>query len=414
MASERHCRCGRIAPPTGSCGYCIPCYSKLIKQARGRRIPVGDVRDRLHALRWHGWTVSAIESETAISAETIKQIMDTGKARAASIAEWQATAAKIFMLPLVDQPDKPMPVVGAQRRIRALMAVGHTFQEIIDRSGLKERRIREIQSADDPADTIPLYVHQRICGLYDELSMSPGESEATRGYARLRHWESPLAWDDDPESPHYIDDPRATPSGGKDEKERKRRKLAYDKARRERGEYRLIDSTEVRQHITKLRALGWLYTDISEAAGVPRETARCIHVRKTKVQRERAEAILRVPLESRGEQVDLLDVTECREHIDALRDIGWSYADIGHRSGVGGTKVRSIFTRYRRADRKHIEAILAIPLEPPSNERRKAAERDLAVVQKKIIEKHGLPTGLHDTGYKRQRAMLRGEWGCDG
>jgi len=46
-----------------------------------------------------------------------------------------------------------------------------------------------------------------VADLYDELWDMPGGCQDALRTAVARGWAPPLAWDDDPGDPHYIDDP---------------------------------------------------------------------------------------------------------------------------------------------------------------------------------------------------------------
>lgn len=96
---------------------------------------------------------------------------------------------------------------GTARRLRALVAIGWTFDDLAHQLGYASKgSLRNI--------TARRYVspatEKRVRALYDRLSMTHGPSSRSRAIARGRGWAPPLAWDDD-----SIDDPAAEPNVGK-------------------------------------------------------------------------------------------------------------------------------------------------------------------------------------------------------
>ena len=99
-----------------------------------------------------------------------------------------------------------VPQIGAQRRIRALCAIGwdQTYQS--EYSGISTRSLKRCTQ-------ITRRVHEAVCRMYEDLSMKPGPSIYSKAAAKANNWAPPLAWDDD-----ALDDPDAKPYSGRDGK----------------------------------------------------------------------------------------------------------------------------------------------------------------------------------------------------
>ncbi|MBT2269636.1 hypothetical protein [Rhodococcus erythropolis] len=96
------------------------------------------------------------------------------------------------------------PGIGAQRRIRALVAMGFPFDDLALRLGISPEVLESLPEK----GLISVALWTSIDRLYDELSMTPDAPDsAVRDWAReVQNWSTPLAWDDD-----EIDDYRARP-----------------------------------------------------------------------------------------------------------------------------------------------------------------------------------------------------------
>lgn len=96
-----------------------------------------------------------------------------------------------------------VPAFGAQRRIRALAAIGWPFAEISVQLGRK--RAHEGIATLLRQDWVQRKTAERVDEVYRRLCMTPGPNPTVAKRARLNGWAPPLAWDD-------IDDPDETPS----------------------------------------------------------------------------------------------------------------------------------------------------------------------------------------------------------
>jgi hypothetical protein len=102
------------------------------------------------------------------------------------------------------QPHLKMPILGAQRRVHALMAIGWTGKHIACAGGISTVDVLRVCRGAHPL--IFRRTHDGICRAYERLSMTPGPSTHTRRYAANHSWAPPLAWDEG-----TLDDPHATP-----------------------------------------------------------------------------------------------------------------------------------------------------------------------------------------------------------
>lgn len=107
---------------------------------------------------------------------------------------------------------RAVPAIGAQRRLRALMALGWSSNAIATHAGLPDRnhvlRVLNGQKG-KPTTWVERKTHEWVCRVYDDLSMTvPTTPYAarTRAYATARGWSPPLAWD-------HIDDATEQPKG---------------------------------------------------------------------------------------------------------------------------------------------------------------------------------------------------------
>ncbi len=92
---------------------------------------------------------------------------------------------------------------GTHRRIRALMALGHSGATISATVGYSRSHATEVLKSTCWLLPGTVATYRRA---YDHLSMVPGTSAVTRARAAARGWPTPLAWDD-----ANIDDPDAQP-----------------------------------------------------------------------------------------------------------------------------------------------------------------------------------------------------------
>ncbi|GGM55732.1 hypothetical protein GCM10012275_28560 [Longimycelium tulufanense] len=181
-------------------GYCKRHYRKRLLYGEYGYRDAESARAHVRQLRALGWTYEQIAEAAGISA-WVAHHLDTRPKRHVK-AE---TERALLAVPLVPRAShRPVSHIGTQRRVRALMRMGWTTEEVARRAGIKVRTLRTVISRGGMSYNI----HLRVARVYDELSHTPGPSGGAAGKARHLGYAPPLAWDDD-----TIDDPNATPQG---------------------------------------------------------------------------------------------------------------------------------------------------------------------------------------------------------
>ena len=117
----------------------------------------------------------------------------------------RATAARVARLSPGDvyanQSTGHVPRVGAARRVQALLAMGWPHHAL-GAAGI----VNSAQIIGASGDLITVQRWRQVRDVYDRLSMTPGPSPETRGWAAKLGYPPPLAWDEE-----GIDDPTAMP-----------------------------------------------------------------------------------------------------------------------------------------------------------------------------------------------------------
>jgi transcriptional regulator with XRE-family HTH domain len=146
-----------------------------------------------------GRTITGIAEETGLDWDTVKGVLDRSRE---SIL--RSTADKLLaVLPLPDD-EALIDATGTVRRVRALVAMGHSQKTLADEVGCAFTYISSLTHGRRPMVTVALA--RSVQRAYDKLWMSVGSSVRARLKAERLGWHGPLAWDDD-----TIDDPKALP-----------------------------------------------------------------------------------------------------------------------------------------------------------------------------------------------------------
>lgn len=98
---------------------------------------------------------------------------------------------------------RSIPTLGAVRRVRALMAIGHTVAAIGAAADLNHTVMHGLVNG--RLDTFWATTDARVAAAYATLAHRPGSNVRARNRARREGWYGPLAWDGN------IDDPNAEP-----------------------------------------------------------------------------------------------------------------------------------------------------------------------------------------------------------
>lgn len=188
-------------------GLCRSHYHRASKARMTHYVSPEPVRQHLVALGKDGWSLRAISDRTGCSLSTLNRIL-RGRYRRMR----QRTARRITSIPLnVPLGSARIELYRANRRIRALMALGHSTKNIGETADLSPNVIHQ-RSVPKPGETLPAWQYDRICVAFDKLCTTRPEgpdADRMRTMARRKGWAVPLAWDDD------IDDPDGKPAGAR-------------------------------------------------------------------------------------------------------------------------------------------------------------------------------------------------------
>ena len=175
-------------------------YRRDRDAGRPRYVDSAPVRVRLQGLVDAHVPVRALGRVTGLSATTVRKILDGDQPRVQ-----RATAARVARLSPGDvyanQSTGHVPRVGAARRVQALLAMGWPHHAL-GAAGI----VNSAQIIGASGDLITVQRWRQVRDVYDRLSMTPGPSPETRGWAAKLGYAPPLAWDEE-----GIDDPTAMP-----------------------------------------------------------------------------------------------------------------------------------------------------------------------------------------------------------
>jgi hypothetical protein len=110
-----------------------------------------------------------------------------------------------------------------------------------------------------------------------------------------------------------------------------------------RGGFR--DPARALAHVTALRALGWTWQQIGDAAGLSNAVAHALHHGRYKTLRHKSElALLSVPLVP-AESHRGTDPTGTRRRVQALAWMGWSGGEVARRAGYHHATLHTLIYR---------------------------------------------------------------------
>lgn len=213
------CSCGCGRPGDFGRGMCQASYERHRRReiAYGRwepHVPAEAARTHIERLRAAGLRPRQLAHLAGVNPVTVRNI---------ARPDWERIRAgverAILAVPVPERPgdvvadNARVPIVGAQRRIQALVAHGYPQAhiarelEINPASSTMSALIgRPNTAAGSTGQTIAAGRDRAVKALFDRLQMVPGPSERARAYGRERGWPLPFEWDED-----SIDDPAARP-----------------------------------------------------------------------------------------------------------------------------------------------------------------------------------------------------------
>ena len=175
-------------------------YRRDRDAGRPRYVPAAPVRAKLRRLVDSQVPLRTLGRVTGLSPTTVRKILDGEQA-----SVQRATAARVLQMSPQDvylaQSTGHVPRIGAVRRVQALLAMGWPHRALGD-AGIAN----SAQIIGTTGDLITVQRWRQVRDVYDRLSMTPGPSPETRGWAAKLGYPPPLAWDEE-----SIDDPSATP-----------------------------------------------------------------------------------------------------------------------------------------------------------------------------------------------------------
>lgn len=217
------CTCGCGGPGDFSRGMCAASYKRMRRRqiAYGRwqpRVPVDAAREHLTTLTAAGLRPGHVAQLAGVSPATIHNITHPTTGRIDAQIEQAVLAVAI--------PDRPgdvtadnalVPIIGASRRIQALVAHGYPQSHLARELGIDPAHTtmaalvgRPNRAAGATGQTITAKRERAIKELFDRLQMTPGPSDRARAYGRRHGWPLPFEWDED-----SIDRPDGTPTAAR-------------------------------------------------------------------------------------------------------------------------------------------------------------------------------------------------------
>jgi DNA-binding XRE family transcriptional regulator len=205
MRHENKCKrptCTRREQNGGYCKLHYPLEMAAIGRPIGR-VSAAATRVHLERLRSIGVGVPRVSELTGLTTFTLWRILSSRRPNV-----FASTEATVLAVPLdgmsIGAGGAHVHGLATQRRIRALLAQGHTTQELADEAGTSRETIQKIGSGLRPGCTYA--TARRVAEAFDRLETTPGTSGIGRRRAQAKGWSPPLAWDED-----TIEDPDALP-----------------------------------------------------------------------------------------------------------------------------------------------------------------------------------------------------------
>ncbi|MFK8844738.1 hypothetical protein [Streptomyces sp. Ac-502] len=167
-----------------------------------RRTDATGAAARVRALIEAGWSHRQIAAASGCSCRAIASLAlgEHATIHATLAARIIAARPTLALCP----PASYVSALGARRRVRALMAIGHTRNAIAAAVSITPGNLSILINEQRPK-TIARHA-QAIAAIYPHWAMTPGSDTRARLRAQREGWAPPAAWSDD-----TIDDPSAHP-----------------------------------------------------------------------------------------------------------------------------------------------------------------------------------------------------------
>lgn len=207
-------RCDRVKPPLRR-GLCGACYERTRERnkAYGRwepdRAPAEPVREHVARLSEAGLSQRRLVELAGLHRSVLGHLLRGGTESPPPQWVSHATAERILAVPVpesvieVAAAHDRVALLGAQRRLRALVADGWPQAELARELGMTPNNMGPLMHGDR---LITARRHRAVVELFTRKQLTPGPSQRARDYGRARGWARSWQWDED-----TIDDPKARP-----------------------------------------------------------------------------------------------------------------------------------------------------------------------------------------------------------
>lgn len=190
---------------------CPPCraadraYSKrrnyLVSTGRSLLTDASPAYQHLRLLQASGDALTVLADQHNIPRGTLATIAFGNRKRISRALSEQILAIEPGHAPACN---RSVPALGAVRRMRALVALGHPVRTIAAAAGIEHSSASHLVNG--RPETIHYELSQRVDKAYGALCSTPGNLTRSLRRAEREGWAPPAAWDDE-----RLDDPTAHP-----------------------------------------------------------------------------------------------------------------------------------------------------------------------------------------------------------
>lgn len=217
VVSRGDCSTHGCANPSRTRGMCHACYMRwhtrqtAFGRFETRYVDPEPAREHVQLLQGHSMSLKAIAAAAGVSDSAVRALL-VGKGVGAEPSKrlLRAVANNLLAVP-VPPPGIIAPHIrdgqqvdgtGTRRRLRALIAAGHSQSDLCTRLGWPVGSVNRIVSGRTRRVTAGR--HRETVALFQELQLIPGGSVQARARALRSRWALPFQWDEE-----TIDDPHA-------------------------------------------------------------------------------------------------------------------------------------------------------------------------------------------------------------
>ena len=191
--------------------YCQPCrkaeraYTKhrnyLASTGRSVLVDVAAARAHLRYLMDNGDALTVLADQLGCPRGTLASVLNGPRKRVNRSLAGQILATRPGN---ASAGNRSVPALGATRRVRALIALGHSLRSISHAAEMENTTASNLLNG--KPQTIHYELAQRVHKGYRALCSTPGNHTRSLRRAQREGWAPPAAWDDE-----QIDDPTAAP-----------------------------------------------------------------------------------------------------------------------------------------------------------------------------------------------------------